>query len=94
MGDSDFVANYSANVPGNAEMFLSIVHWLAQETAVAIPSRAPQQRMLTMTAAQRRNVFWVAVLLLPGLAVAIAVYLGRESESRGEPVKARPPQEN
>ena len=76
VGDSDFVANYSANVPGNAEMFLSIVHWLAQETAVTIPSRAPQQRVLTMTAAQRRSVFWLAVLLLPGLAVAMAVFVG------------------
>jgi hypothetical protein len=37
VGDSDFVANYSANIPGNAEMFLSVVRWLAQEKFVAIP---------------------------------------------------------
>ena len=76
VGDSDFVANYSANVPGNAEMFLSIVHWLAQETVVTIPPRAPQRRALTMTASQRRIVFWLALLLIPGLAVSAAMYAG------------------
>ena len=85
MGDSDFVANYSANVPGNAEMFLSIVHWLAQETVVTIPPRAPQQRVLTMTASERRYVFWFALLLIPGLAVSAAMYAGG-------PDKVRPPQ--
>ena len=62
VGDSDFVANYSANVPGNSEMFLSIIHWLAQENVVAIPRRVPQERVLTMTASQRRTVSWFAVL--------------------------------
>jgi len=28
VGDSDFAANYSANIPGNVDMFLSIVRWL------------------------------------------------------------------
>ena len=80
VGDSDFVANYSANVPGNSEMFLSIIHWLAQEKVVTIPPRLPQERVLTMTASQRRNVFWFAVLLLPGLAVAAAYVWGRSGD--------------
>lgn len=75
VGDSDFVANYSANVPGNSEMFRSIIHWLAQEKVVTIPPRVPQERVLTMTASQIRNVFWFAVLLLPGLAVGTGVYM-------------------
>jgi gliding motility-associatede transport system auxiliary component len=79
VGDSDFVANYSANVPGNSEMFLSIVHWLAQEKLVTIPPRVPQERVLTMTTSQQRNVFWFAVLLLPGLAAGTGIYLwGRD----------------
>ena len=77
VGDSDFVANYSANVPGNSEMFLSIIHWLAQENVVAIPRRVPQERVLTMTASQLRNVFWFAVLLLPGLVVGVGYIWGR-----------------
>lgn len=77
VGDSDFVANYSANVPGNAEIFLSIIQWLAQEKVMTIPPRVPQERMVAMTASERRNVFWFAVLLLPGLAVGTAVYIWR-----------------
>jgi ABC-type uncharacterized transport system involved in gliding motility auxiliary subunit len=77
VGDSDFVANYSANVPGNSEMFLSIIHWLAQEHVVAIPRRVPQERVLTMTASQVRGVFWFAVLLLPGLVVGVGYMWGR-----------------
>lgn len=75
VGDSDFVANYSGNVPGNADMFLSIIRWLAQEKVVAIPPRVPQERVLTMTGSQVRIVSWFAVLLLPGLAVGAWVYL-------------------
>jgi ABC-type uncharacterized transport system involved in gliding motility auxiliary subunit len=75
VGDSDFVANYSANVPGNSEIFLSIIQWLAQEQVVTIPPRVPQERLLAMTGSQRGNVFLFAVLLLPGLAFAAAVYM-------------------
>lgn len=75
VGDSDFVANYSTNIPGNSEMFLSIIRWLAQDKVVTIPPRVAQERVLTMTASQRRNVFWFAVLLLPGLAVGTGVYV-------------------
>ena len=75
VGDSDFAANYSANIPGNAEMFLSIVRWLAQEKGATIPSRLPQERVLTMTGWQHRLVSWVALLLLPGMAVGVAAHL-------------------
>ena len=75
VGDSDFVANYSANVPGNAEIFLSIVHWLSQERVVTIPARLPDARPLTMTAGQLRRVSWFAILLLPGLAVGTGAWI-------------------
>jgi ABC-type uncharacterized transport system involved in gliding motility auxiliary subunit len=75
VGDSDFAANYSANIPGNAEMFLSIVRWLAQEKVATIPPRLPQERVLTMTAWQHRLLSWIALLLLPGIAVGTAAYL-------------------
>ena len=74
VGDSDFVANYSGNVPGNTDMFLSIVGWLAQERVVTIPPRVPQERVLTMTGSQVRIVSWFAVLLLPGLAAGAWAY--------------------
>ena len=73
VGDSDFVANYSANVPGNAEMFLAIVRWLVQEKVVRIPPRLPRERTLAMTTLQRRMLAFLALVLLPGAAAAIAL---------------------
>ena len=75
VGDSDFAANYSANVPGNAEIFRSITRWLAQDEVAEIPSRLPEARTLTITATQRTLVSWLALGLLPGVAVGIAAHL-------------------
>jgi hypothetical protein len=83
VGDSDFAANYSANIPGNAEMFLSIVRWLAQERVATIPPRLPQERVLTMAAWQHRFISWIALLLLPGMAVGVAAYLRRRGGDAG-----------
>jgi len=75
VGDSDFAANYSANVPGNTDMFLSVVRWLAQDSGVVIPARLPSERVLTMTPGQQTFISWFALLLLPGAAVGVAAYL-------------------
>ena len=83
VGDSDFAANYSANIPGNAEMFHAIVQWLEQEKVVTIPPRVPQQRLLAISTAQRETVFWLALLVLPGLAAGAGVYLRAVSRARG-----------
>ncbi|HEY3158080.1 MAG TPA: GldG family protein [Vicinamibacterales bacterium] len=72
VGDSDFAANYSANVPGNAEIFLSMVRWLARDKVVTIPARLPQPRTFMLTASQRGMLIFLAVVLLPGLAAAVA----------------------
>jgi hypothetical protein len=72
VGDSDFVANYSANVPGNAEMFLAIVRWLVQEKVVTIPPRLAEERTLTMSILQQRMLVFLSVVLLPGAAAAAA----------------------
>jgi hypothetical protein len=79
VGDSDFAANYSANIPGNADMFLSIVRWLAQDTGVTIPPRLPQERVLTMTQTQQTLMSWFALLLLPGMALGVAAYLRKRA---------------
>lgn len=75
LGDSDFVANYSANVPGNRQLFLAIVHWLTQEDVLQIPPRLPQERTLTMSGSAQRNVFWLSILLLPAVLIGTGVYM-------------------
>ena len=79
VGDSDFVANYSANVPGNRELFLSIANWLAQEKPVVIPSRTRKEIRLEMTASQQRLASAIALLLLPAIAFGMASYLRRQA---------------
>jgi ABC-type uncharacterized transport system involved in gliding motility auxiliary subunit len=79
VGDSDFAANYSANIPGNIDMFLSIVRWLAQDNGATIPPRLPQERVLTMSRGQQTLISWFALLLLPGAAVGVAAYLRKRA---------------
>jgi ABC-type uncharacterized transport system involved in gliding motility auxiliary subunit len=74
-GDSDFIANSTGNVRGNADLFLNTVNWLAQqENLIAIRPRLPEDRRLTMTAAQQRIVFWLALFILPGAIVGSGIY--------------------
>jgi len=75
VGDSDFVANYTGEIRGNADLFLNTVNWLAQqENLIAIRPKQPQDRRLTMTLTQQRNVFWLSVLVLPGIIIGSGVY--------------------
>lgn len=79
VGDSDFAANYSANIPGNADMFLSIVRWLAQDKGATIPTRLPQERVLAITQTQQTLMSWFALLVLPGMVLGVAAYLRKRA---------------
>jgi len=75
LGDSDFVANYTGNIRGNVDLFLNAVNWLAQqENLIAIRPRQPEDRRVTMTATQQRNVFWLSMLVLPGAIIGSGIY--------------------
>ena len=50
-GDSDFASNGALGVPGNRDLFLNTVNWLAQqENLIAIRPRDPEDRRVTLTA--------------------------------------------
>ena len=75
IGDSDFATNGVVGVPGNRDMFLNAVNWLAQqENLIAIRAREPEDRRLTLTADQQRRVFWLSLFLVPGLVLGTGVY--------------------
>ena len=68
VGDSDFAANSVAGIPGNQDMFLNMVNWLAQqENLISVRPRNPEDRRITMTAGQDRMIFWFTMAILPGL---------------------------
>lgn len=75
VGDSDFAANAFLNIPGNRDMFLNIVNWLAQqENLIAVRPRDPEDRRITVSAGQDRLIFWFTVLIMPGLILLAGVH--------------------
>ena len=73
-GDSDFVANQWLGIPGNRDLFLNTVNWLAQqENMIAIRPRDPEDRRITLTRDQQSRIFWLTVLIIPGLILLTGV---------------------
>ncbi len=73
-GDSDFASNAALGVQGNRDLFLNAVNWLAQqENLIAIRPHDAEDRRITMTADKARLVFYVTVLLVPGLILLAGV---------------------
>jgi ABC-type uncharacterized transport system involved in gliding motility auxiliary subunit len=73
-GDSDFASNGAINVQGNRDLFLNVVNWLAQqENLIAIRPKDPEDRRVTLTADQERRIFYLTVLIVPGLVLLAGV---------------------
>jgi len=73
-GDSDFASNSGLNVPGNRDLFMNTVNWLAQqENLISIRPRDPEDRRVTLTAQGQTVVFWLALFVIPGLLLLAGV---------------------
>ena len=73
-GDSDFVTNGYLGIPGNKDLFLNSINWLAQqENLISIRPKDPEDRRITVTADQQRRIFWLTVLIIPGLILFAGV---------------------
>ncbi len=73
-GDSDFASNAALGVQGNKDLFLNSLNWLAQqENLIAIRPRDPDDRRITLTADQQRRIFYLTVLIVPGLILLAGV---------------------
>lgn len=73
-GDSDFASNGGLGIPGNRDLFMNAVNWLAQqENLISIRPRDPQDRRVTLTSDQQRRIFWLTVLIIPGLILFAGV---------------------
>ena len=74
IGDSDFASNAALGVSGNRDLFLNTINWLAQqENLIAIRPRDPEDRRITLTADQERRIFFLTVLIVPGLVLLAGV---------------------
>jgi ABC-type uncharacterized transport system involved in gliding motility auxiliary subunit len=75
IGDSDFASNAYLGVEGNRDLFMNTVNWLAQqENLISIRPRDPADRRLTLTAAQFTMMFWLSLVLVPGVVMGTGVY--------------------
>jgi ABC-type uncharacterized transport system involved in gliding motility auxiliary subunit len=73
-GDSDFVSNSGLGVPGNGDLFLHAVNWLAQqENLISIRPKTTEDRRVTLTQEQQFMVFLFSVAFLPGMIVLAGV---------------------
>ncbi len=77
VGDSDFIANELAAAPiRNADLFLNMVNWTAQdEDLISIRPREPSERRVLMNDQQVRNVFFLSLIVLPGIVVVTGASL-------------------
>ena len=74
IGDSDFASNAALGVQGNRDLFLNVVNWLAQqENLISIRAKDPEDRRITLTATQERIIFYLTVLIVPGLVLLAGV---------------------
>jgi ABC-type uncharacterized transport system involved in gliding motility auxiliary subunit len=73
-GDSDFASNAALGVQGNRDLFLNTINWLAQqENLISIRPKDPEDRRITLTADQERRIFYLTVLIVPGLVLLAGV---------------------
>lgn len=71
IGDSDFVANYIGNIPGNIDLLLRAVRWLGRrDPRPPAPMQAADVRLVEMTAARHNLVLWTAVAVPVLIAAA------------------------
>jgi len=75
-GDSDFITNARINLSGNADLFMNVIHWLGkEEKLIAIPPKEKKSTPLVLTAAEARMIFFLPVIVLPGMVLAAGVFV-------------------
>jgi ABC-type uncharacterized transport system involved in gliding motility auxiliary subunit len=68
VGDSDFASNAALGIQGNSDLALNMANWLAQqENLIAIRPHDAEDRRITLTEDQSQRMFWIALLIIPGL---------------------------
>jgi ABC-type uncharacterized transport system involved in gliding motility auxiliary subunit len=73
-GDSDFAANAYLGFSGNKDLFMNTLGWLSQqENLISIRPKEPEDRRLTITAAQQRNITWISLLGVPAIVFGTGI---------------------
>ena len=74
VGDADFASNYLVAFQGNGDLFMNMVNWTAQqENLIAIRPKDPQDRRITLTEGQRSSIFYLTLIIIPGLFLVAGI---------------------
>jgi ABC-type uncharacterized transport system involved in gliding motility auxiliary subunit len=75
-GDSDFATNGQINNVGNPTLLANTINWLLErESLIGIAAKAPEQVRLNLTSAQVRSIYLLVLLLMPGLAITLGIFV-------------------
>lgn len=93
MGDSDFVDNFYARVPGNVDLFMNTVGWMLGRQELVALGRAPNvpdakrvstpRQSLYLTATQSRTFFLLMVVVEPALVFLAGMAVFARRRKRG-----------
>jgi ABC-type uncharacterized transport system involved in gliding motility auxiliary subunit len=81
-GDSDFASNRYSGEGGNGNLFLNVANWLTEESdLISISPKTSSPRGLQLTPTQGKLIFWVSVVFMPllVLALGISIWLRRRA---------------
>jgi ABC-type uncharacterized transport system involved in gliding motility auxiliary subunit len=81
-GTSNLATNQFLNLQGNRDFFLNTVSWLAEEEdQISVRPKDSRQSPIFLSARQGQLVFWLPVIVLPGLVLAggVAALIRRRS---------------
>jgi ABC-type uncharacterized transport system involved in gliding motility auxiliary subunit len=82
-GTARFATNGWFNVSGNGDLLLAAVNWLAEEhDLIAIRPKEAASSPLILTTAQQRVVFWIPVVIVPGIIAVRGVAVWRRRRRR------------
>jgi len=93
MGDSDFVDNMYARVPGNVDLFMNTVGWMLGRQELVALGRTPNvpsakrvstpKQSLYLTASQSRTFFWLMVVVEPALVFLVGMVVFARRRKKG-----------
>jgi ABC-type uncharacterized transport system involved in gliding motility auxiliary subunit len=85
IGDADFAINAVAQVPGNTQLFLNAINWLAEEEMlIAIGPKDSWRQPVVLTEVGGNIIFLLSIIVIPGgtITTGITVWALRKLWSR------------
>jgi ABC-type uncharacterized transport system involved in gliding motility auxiliary subunit len=74
VGSSSLASNQFIGAQGNRDFFLNAVSWLAEdEDLLSVRAKDARQQPILLTSAQSQLVFWLPVVVLPGVMALLGI---------------------